>query len=362
MGSGQALAAGFYRDVVAGLVDVPHAAGLVGEGSEVLGFDDSRSTDHAWGPRLHVFVAAEDVDQVLRGVTQGLPETYRSHPVNFFAWQDQRVRHHVTVTTVEDWVRTELGQPVPSSPADWLGLPQQRLLQVTAGAVFHDDQGDLSRIREQLDHFPDDVWWWIQASQWQLIARTEALPGRLAEVGDALGARVRAAELARLLMELALVQARRYLPYPKWLGTAFGQLEAARELDEPLGRLIAADRGERREAAATAALEVVARQHNRLAPEHRLDPTCAPFEVGINGAQRPYRVLNAGRFVEACLTKITSPELRGLQPVGSIDQLTHGSDPLINFSTWPSRLTATYAAMLAGDADAKQISEPAGEL
>lgn len=341
---------------------MPHAAALLGEGSEVLGFDDSRSTDHAWGPRLHVFVAAEDVDGVARRVRQGLPETYRSYPVHFFAWQDQRVRHHVTVTTVEEWVRTELGQPVPSSLADWLGLPQQRLLQVTAGAVFRDDQGDLSRTRDQLDYLPNDVWWWIQASQWQLVARTEALPGRLAEVGDALGARVRAAELARLLIELALIQGRRYLPYPKWLGTAFAQLDAARELDEPLGRLISADSGERREAAAIAALELAARQHNRLAPEHRVDPTCAPFEVGINGARRPYRVLNAGRFVEACLAKVTSPELRELLPVGSIDQLTHGSDPLINFSTWPSRLTATYSAMLAADPDAKQSSTPAAEL
>ncbi|SDU79650.1 protein of unknown function [Microlunatus sagamiharensis] len=346
MGAGKALAAGFYRDVVARLVGVPHAAALVGEGSEVLGFDDSRSTDHAWGPRLHVFVAPGDVGETQRRVTQGLPETYRSYPVEFFAWQDQRVRHHVTVTTVEEWVRAELGQPVPSTLADWLGLPQQRLLQVTAGEVFHDDRGDLGRVRGQLGYFPDDVWWWIQASQWQLVARAEALPGRLAEVHDVLGVRVREADLARLLMELALVQRRRYVPYPKWLGAAFGQLDTARELDGPLGRLLSSEARETREAAAAAALEAAARQHNRLVPEHPLDPGCAPFEVGINGARRPYRVLNAGRFVEACLARVTDPGLARLLPVGAIDQLTHGSDAMVNVSTWPSRLTATYAAML----------------
>lgn len=178
MSQGQKLAAGFYRDVVAALLDVPHAAALVGEGSEVLGFDDNRSPDHAWGPRLHVFVEADAVEEVTRRVDDGLPDTYQSLPVRFYAWQDRRVRHHVAVATVEDWVQSELGRPVPAGSASWLGLPQQRLLQVTAGVVFHDDAGDLARLRHQLAYYPDDVWWWMQASQWQLIANVEALPGR----------------------------------------------------------------------------------------------------------------------------------------------------------------------------------------
>lgn len=40
----------------------------------------------------------------------------------------------------------------------WLLAPQQRLLGITAGAVYHDGIGDLSRIRSQLAQFPDDVW------------------------------------------------------------------------------------------------------------------------------------------------------------------------------------------------------------
>jgi hypothetical protein len=57
--SGLDLSAAFYAEAVAPLVgDVPHAAGLVGWGSDVLGFDTSRSTDDGWGPRLRVFVAS----------------------------------------------------------------------------------------------------------------------------------------------------------------------------------------------------------------------------------------------------------------------------------------------------------------
>src|SRR3546814_4114263 len=47
------LARRFYAEVVSDLVRCPHAACLLGEGSDVLGYDQPRSTDHAWRSEEH---------------------------------------------------------------------------------------------------------------------------------------------------------------------------------------------------------------------------------------------------------------------------------------------------------------------
>ena len=54
---GLELARQFYAEVVRPLLEqgapgLRYSAALLGPGSEVLGFDSARSTDHDWGPRL----------------------------------------------------------------------------------------------------------------------------------------------------------------------------------------------------------------------------------------------------------------------------------------------------------------------
>lgn len=344
---GQDLCAGFYRDVVAPSVDVLHAAALVGEGSEVLGYDDHRSTDHSWGPRLHLFVDESAIEDVTLRIEQRLPETYRSAPVRFYSWQDQRLRHHVAITTVASWLASELrtSWPITAAPT-WLRLSQQRLLQVTAGPVFHDDQGDLTRAREGLAYFPDDVWWWMQASQWQLIADAEPLPGRLAEAGDRRGSRLCCLRLATLAMQLTFLHERHYQPYPKWFATAFDRLDLAAAVGPRVDALLDASDADRQAVALVDLLSTLGTHHNTICPGQVVDPRCQPFEVGINDARRPYQVLNAERYARACLSQISDPALGRLAPVGAVDQLTHASDLLINFTEWPDLLGGVYGSLL----------------
>ena len=71
---GTRLAGEFYAEVVRPLLDVAfpglrYAAALLGPGSEVLGFDTGRSTDHDWGPRLQVFLSASDAERYAEPIT-----------------------------------------------------------------------------------------------------------------------------------------------------------------------------------------------------------------------------------------------------------------------------------------------------
>jgi hypothetical protein len=73
-----------------------------------------------------------------------------------------------------------------------------------------------------------------------------------------------------------------------------------------------------------------------------VEVVAARFDLKINAATRPYRVINANRFVAACRQAIADPGLRNLRLVGSIDQLTNATDLLINFTDWPRRLARLY--------------------
>src|SRR6266542_3692447 len=127
----------------------------------VLGFDTERSTDHGWGPCAQVFVSAEDVAAVAARIDSSLPERYRDWPVRF-GWDEVPVRHHVEVSTLEAWLAERLGfDPLERiETVDWLTVPQQHLLEATAGAVFHDGLGRLEAARRSLAWYPEDVWLW----------------------------------------------------------------------------------------------------------------------------------------------------------------------------------------------------------
>jgi hypothetical protein len=98
---------------------------------------------------------------------------------------------------------------------------------LTAGAVFHDPAGVLARRRATLRWYPDDVWRYVLAAGWQRIGQEEAFVGRAGAAGDGLGSAVLASRLVRDLIRLAFLIERRWAPYGKWLGRAFGELPAA---------------------------------------------------------------------------------------------------------------------------------------
>ena len=327
----------FYRRAIARLVAPwPHAAALLGWGSDILGYDTEQSSDHGWGPRLQVFVDDRDVAAVREAVDAGLPESFQGWPVRY-GWDAVPVQHHVQVTPLRQWLLDNLGLDPRDglSPLDWLLVPQQRLLGVTRGAVYHDGIGALSEARDLVAWYPRDVWLWLLASQWDRVSQEEAFGGRAAQVGDDIGSRVVAARQVRELMRLCLLLARRYSPYTKWLGSAFGELPDPDGLGVVLRAALDEARYDDRERALARAYELVAGRHNASGLTARADPATRTYYG------RPFAVLMAGRFVEATMAAIADETLRALPPIGSVDQFID-STPVLQSPDLVARLRVLY--------------------
>jgi len=297
----------FYTETVRPLLeetapDLPHSAARIGSGSEVLGYDTPRSTDHDWGPRLQLFLRPRDVPRhagrIRHHLAEHLPKTFHGHPTH----------HCVEVTHTTAWFTSTLGfDPTHDiTAADWLTTPTQLLAEVTGGAVFHDGLHELGPLRHDLRWYPRDVWLHTLARQWNRVSQEEAFVGRCGEVGDELGSATAAADLTRTLMRLCLLMDRRYPPYNKWLGTAFSRTTAGHRLIPVLTAALSATDWHTREKHLAYAYEAVAGIHNQLNLTDRVDPATRPYH------SRPFRVLHAERFTRALTARITDRALRDL--------------------------------------------------
>ncbi|MBL7257771.1 DUF4037 domain-containing protein [Paractinoplanes lichenicola] len=313
----------FYAEAVRPLLgDLPHAAARLGPGSDVLGLDTPRSTDHDWGPRLELFVDT-DIGPLSAMLSARLPKRFRGWSTHFeppgarvrsMAGTDGPVDHYVTITPFPAWCHAQLGfDPAAGvTTGDWLSTPWQRLAEFTGGAVFHDPDQTLSRVRERLRWYPADLWRYVLAAQWQRIAEEEAFPARAAEAGDEPGARVLTARLCREAARLLLLLSRRWPPYSKWLLASLPAGPAAWQLTSALR---ARDAREREDVLCTT-FEMLAEQQNELGLAAELPATRREF------FDRGYGVIGAGRFAEALQAAITDPGLRDRPLIGSIDQIS----------------------------------------
>lgn len=334
-----------YREAVEPLMardapGLPHAAGLLGPGSDVLGFDTARSMDHDWGPRLVLFLAAVDLEEwgpkLDALFLEELPRSIAGRPTGFAEFEDDPgiahmaegdgpINHRVTITSAGEWLGERLGiaSTRGMTAANWLTLPEQRLLEVVGGRVFHDDTGEITAVREDLAWYPDDVWRYRMAAQWMRIDQLEPFVGRCGELGDDLGSQLVAMTLVKDAMKLAFLMERRYAPYAKWLGTAFGRLDLAGSLGPHLDAARYARTWREREAGVASAVEILARHHNAMGLTEFVDPEPRAF------FSRPFRVMFGGRFAEALLATIRDPEIRALpRHLGGIDQYIDSTDAM----------------------------------
>jgi hypothetical protein len=353
--SGLQLSERFYWEAVRPLLDqdfpnLPHAAALLGDGSEVLGYDDLTSTDHHWGPRVLLLVQPADYERVALPLhallAERLPRQFGGFPTNFAPpdptdngvqlLQESAhgpINHRVEVLTPAAFIRQQLNFDLeqPLQPVDWLTFSEQKLLSITAGAVFHDAIG-LAAVRGLFAYYPHEVWLYLLAAAWARIGQEEHLMGRAGQAGDELGAALIGARLVRDVMRLCFLLERTYAPYAKWLGTAFRRLNSGAQLYGVLQAALAARDWPQREQQLCIAYAHLGRLHNQLQLTPLLPEQPRPF------FGRPFQVMALHGFAGALGRAIHDPQLRALaerRRFGSLDLLSDNVDLIANTELRP---------------------------
>ncbi len=344
---GLTLARDFFLEIVKPLLaektpGVPYAAALLGPGSDVLAFDTPVSRDHDWGPRLQLFLPERELPEraslLERVLASELPSEFRGFPTSFAAADANGHRrplpdssppidHLVEITSVGRYSRKLLGfDPLSGMSArQWLLVPQERLLELTAGEVFADSVGELKSLRERLSYYPKQVWIYLMAAQWRRIARREELVARAGVGGDDLGSRLALATLVREIVRLAFLLERQYAPWDQWLARALARLRHASRLAPPLSRALSAYDWMQREQRLSNAYAILAALHNNLG-------LTAPLETTSERGARGFLTIHPDRFAAALAKLVVDGELKPLLPAlaGGIDQLVSSDEVLLD--------------------------------
>lgn len=317
--------------------DLNYSSALIGWGSEVLGYDTEISRDHHWGPRFILFLSEEDYsnlkDEIKQKLSEELPYEFMGYSTNFTDSGENGVRsfqkiesgpvnHMIDIYTIKSMWEMRIGfDPYQEiTYKDWLSFPQQRLLALTAGAIYYDGLGELQKIREKFSYYPEDVWLYMLYSQWTKISQEEAFMGRTGDVGDELGSQIVASRLVREIMILCFLMEKKYYPYTKWFGTAFNNLDVAKELSTILSKVLLSPNWKEREGHMSRVYEIVAQKHNEL-------KITSPLSTKVSSYYgRPYLVIHADEFANAIKENIKDSEIKALKPIGSVDQFTDSSD------------------------------------
>ena len=136
------------------------AVGLVGEGSECLGFDDETSWDHDFGPGFCMWLTGDDYEKIgaaLQTDYDALPKELPGIPARKTM---ETGSGRVGVFCMDDFFRKYVGVPdVPErgQQSFWLNVSREALRTVTNGEVFADPLGEFTARRRRFSRYPEAV-------------------------------------------------------------------------------------------------------------------------------------------------------------------------------------------------------------
>ena len=204
------------------------AAGLCGQGSECLGYDDDISRDHDFEPGFIIFLPGEDI--VDRRQAFLLERAYNALPKEFCGVRRLSVApvggsRHGVMRTADFFEKTVGSKSGELSSERWLTIPDFALCEATNGEIFDDYFGEVTRIRDALSDMPDDAVKKRLAGRLIIMAQAGQYnyPRCLAH-GEKAAAQLALCEFSVRATEAIFLLNRRPMPYYKWAFRALKEL------------------------------------------------------------------------------------------------------------------------------------------
>ncbi len=207
------------------------AAGIFGSGSECFGFDDEVSADHDFEAGFCLFLPDENV--VDRRTAFLLERAYSKLPKEFMGVKRSLLSpvggaRRGVLRTVEFFEEKIGSRDGALTLQQWLTVPEQALAEATNGVMFFDNFGEVTKIREDLRFYPEDIMKKKLAGNLLLMAQSGQYNyRRCLEHGEEAAAQLAVFEFVKSATSVIFLLNNTYKPYYKW---SFRALRALPEL------------------------------------------------------------------------------------------------------------------------------------
>lgn len=227
------------------------AVGRAGHGSECFGYDDAVSRDHDYFTGFQLWITEADEREFGFRLERAYARLRKEFPPDgegADTASSELGDAEDGVVTIGDFYRRHLGFPgAPENWQQWLYTPDHAFAEATNGAVFRDDLGVFSGVRETiLNGMPEDVRRKKIAARAVFMAQSGQYNYmRCLRHGEPGAAALALDEFVRNAARMAFLLNRRFAPYYKWVFRAMRDLPKLGELSGQLtGLLTARESGE----------------------------------------------------------------------------------------------------------------------
>lgn len=204
------------------------AIGLFGMGSDCLGYDDEISVDHDFGPGFVILLPRD----IYLKIGKQLQESYNQLPEEFMGYKrliSKQGCNRVGVYSINDYLLS-LIKKVPITNEDWLNCNDQELLSCVNGRIFEDYYGEITRIRDCLKYYPEEVRRIKLANSIALMAQSGQYNySRCMKRKDELTANLALYKFIEETLSCVYLLNKEYKPYYKW---SFKGLEKCKRLKD----------------------------------------------------------------------------------------------------------------------------------